>query len=51
VTEVEKDSDGTVTKGTFALSADGKIGTWTYTVTDPQGNATHEKLIYNRVTS
>lgn len=51
VTEVEKDSDGTVTKGTFAVSADGHVGTWTYTVTDPQGNVTHEKLIYNRVIS
>lgn len=48
VTETEKDSDGTVIKGTFALSPNGKIGTWTYTVTDPQGNVTHEKLVYDK---
>lgn len=51
VTETEKDSDGTVTKGTFALSANGKIGTWTYTVTDPQGGITHEKLVYDKLKS
>ena len=49
VTEVEKDSDGTVTKGTFAVLPNGKVGVWTYTVTDAQGNVTHEKLVYDRV--
>lgn len=49
VTETEKDEDGTVTKGTFALSPNGKVGTWSYTVTDPQGNVSHEKLVYDKV--
>ena len=49
VTETQKDTDGTITKGTFALSANGKIGTWTYTITDPQGAVTHTKQVYDRV--
>ena len=49
VTETQKDTDGTITKGTFALSANGKVGTWTYTITDPQGAVTHTKLVYDRV--
>ena len=49
VTETQKDTDGTVTKGTFALSAGGKVGTWTYAITDPQGAVIHTKLVYDRV--
>jgi len=49
VTETQKDTDGTITKGTFALSANGKVGTWTYTITDPAGAVTHSKLVYDRV--
>ena len=49
VTETQKDTDGTITKGTFALSPNGKVGTWTYTITDPQGAVTHTKLVYDRV--
>jgi hypothetical protein len=49
VTETQKDTDGTITKGTFALSANGKVGTWTYTITDPQAAVIHTKLVYDRV--
>lgn len=49
VTETQKDTDGTITKGTFALSPNGKVGTWTYSITDPQGAITHSKLVYDRV--
>jgi hypothetical protein len=49
VTETQTDTDGTITKGTFALSPNGKVGTWTYTITDPQGAVTHSKLVYDRV--
>ena len=49
VTETQKDTDGTITKGTFALSANGKVGTWTYTITDPQGAVTHTRWVYDRV--
>lgn len=47
VTETEKDADGTVLKGTFTLSANGHVGTWSYAVTDSAGNVTHEKLVYD----
>lgn len=49
VTETQKDTDGTVTVGTFSVSPSGKTGTWTYTITDPQGNVVHEKLVFDRV--
>lgn len=49
VAEVEKDADGTITKGTFVVLPNGKVGVWTYTVTDSQGNVTHEKLVYDRI--
>jgi hypothetical protein len=49
VTETQKDTDGTVTVGTFAVSPSGKTGTWSYTITDPQGNVVHQTLVFDRV--
>ncbi|HVJ08256.1 MAG TPA: hypothetical protein VM554_07715 [Acidisarcina sp.] len=49
VAETQKDTDGTITKGTFTLSPNGKVGTWIYTITDPQGGVIHTKLVYDRV--
>jgi len=50
VHETQKDADGTVTKGDFTVSANGKVGTWTYTVTNPGGTAVHSKLIFDHTT-
>jgi len=49
VTETQKDTDGTVTVGTFAVSPSGKAGTWTYKITDPQGNVVSQTLVFDRV--
>jgi hypothetical protein len=49
VTETQKDTDGTLTKGTFTLSANKKLGTWNYTITDPQGAITTQKMVFDRV--
>ena len=49
VKETQKDSDGTLTVGTFAVAPNGKAGTWTYTITDPQGNVVNQTLVFDRV--
>jgi hypothetical protein len=49
VKETQKDTDGTVTVGTFTVAANGKTGTWTYTITDPQGNVVNQTLVFDRV--
>lgn len=49
VTETQRDTDGTVTVGTFTVSPSGKTGTWNYTITDPQGNVAHQTLVFDRV--
>lgn len=49
VNETQKDTDGTVTTGTFTLSPNRKVGTWVYTITDPQAGVIHTKLVYDRV--
>ncbi len=49
VHETQKDSDGTVTKGDFTVSGNGKIGTWDYTITNPDGSVVKQKLIFERV--
>jgi hypothetical protein len=47
VHETQKDADGTVTKGDFTVSANGKVGTWIYSVTNPDGTVIHSKLIFD----
>ena len=47
ITEVQKDTDGTVTTGTFTIK--GKTGTWNYTIKDPQGTETHQVQVFDRV--
>lgn len=48
VTETQKDSDGTLTVGTFARSANGKEGTWTYTITNPDKTVVSQKLVFTK---
>ena len=48
LTETQKDADGTVTKGTWFISANGKEGTWTYTVTNPDASIVHQKLVFTK---
>jgi len=47
VHETQKDPDGTITKGDFTVNAKGKVGTWLYTVTSPDGTVVHQKLIFD----
>ncbi len=47
--EVQKDTDGTVTKGVLTLSPNKKVATWNCTITDPQGAVTTEKLVFDRL--
>jgi hypothetical protein len=47
VHETQKDADGTITKGDFAVSTNGKVGTWNYTVTNPDGSVVKSKLIFD----
>jgi hypothetical protein len=49
LTETQKDPDGTLTKGTFARSANGKEGVWTYTITNPDGSIIHQKLVFAKM--
>ncbi len=49
LTETQKDTDGTVTTGTFTLSPNRKVETWVYAITDPQAGVIHTKLVYDRV--
>jgi hypothetical protein len=48
VHETQKDPDGTITKGDFTLSANGKVGTWAYSITNPDGTVVTEKLVFDR---
>jgi len=48
VHETQRDPDGTLTKGDFTLSAKGKLGTWKYTVTNPDGSVIHQRLVFAR---
>ena len=47
VHETQKDSDGTITKGDFTVSANGKVGTWMYTITNPDGTTVKQKLVFD----
>ena len=47
VHETQKDSDGTITKGDFTVSANGKVGTWLYTITNPDGTTVKQKLLFD----
>ncbi len=47
VHETQRDADGTLTKGDFTVSANGKVGTWLYTVTNPDGSVVHSKLVFD----
>lgn len=47
VHETQKDSDGTVTQGDFTLSLKGKVGTWLYTITNPDGSVVKQKLVFD----
>lgn len=49
VNETQKDTDGTITKGTFAVAPSGKSGVWTYEITDPQSGVIHSRLVFDRV--
>jgi hypothetical protein len=49
VHETQKDSDGTLTQGDFSLSAKGKIGTWLYTITNPDGSVVKQKLVFDKI--
>jgi hypothetical protein len=48
VHETQKDTDGTITKGDFTVSANGKVGTWLYTITNPDGSVVKQKLVFDR---
>ena len=48
VHETQKDADGTLTKGDFTVSANGKIGTWNYIITNPDGTVFKQKLVFER---
>jgi len=47
VHETQKDTDGTLTKGDFTVSANGKVGTWQYVITNPDGSALKQKLVFD----
>jgi hypothetical protein len=47
VHETQKDPDGTITKGDFTVSAKGKVGTWNYTITSPDGTVVTQKLVFD----
>ncbi len=49
VHETQKDTDGTLTKGDFTVSASGKVGTWLYIVTNPDGTVVKQKLVFSRI--
>ena len=48
VHETQKDADGTITKGDFTVSAKGNVGTWLYTITNPDGSVIKQKLVFDR---
>jgi hypothetical protein len=47
VHETQKDADGTLTRGDFTVSANGKVGTWAYTITNPDGSVLKQKLVFD----
>jgi hypothetical protein len=49
VHETQKDSDGTITQGDFTVSTNGKVGTWLYTITSPDGTVVKQKLVFDHV--
>ncbi len=49
VHETQKDSDGTLTKGDFTVSTNGKVGSWSYTITNPDGTVATQKLVFDRI--
>jgi hypothetical protein len=48
VHETQKDADGTLTKGDFTVNSSGKIGTFDYTITNPDGTVVKQKLVFER---
>jgi hypothetical protein len=48
VHETQRDPDGTITKGDFTLSPNGKVGIWIYTITGPDGTVLKQKLVFDR---
>lgn len=48
VHETQRDPDGTITKGDFTVSPNHKIGTWLYTITNPDGTVVKQKLVFER---
>jgi hypothetical protein len=48
VHETQRDPDGTITKGDFKVSANGKVGTWEYIITSPDGTVATQKLVFDR---
>jgi hypothetical protein len=51
VHETQKDTDGTITKGDFTVSTNGKVGTWMYTITNPDGSVVKQKLVFDHSTA
>ena len=47
VHETQKDIDGTITKGDLTVSGNGKVGTWNYVITNPDGSVIRQKLIFD----
>jgi hypothetical protein len=47
VHETQKDADGTLTKGDFTVSPNGKVGTWIYTITNPDNTVVKQKLVFD----
>jgi hypothetical protein len=49
VHETQKDPDGTITKGDFTVTPNGKVGTWMYTITNPDGTVVKQKLVFDHL--
>ena len=47
VHETQRDPDGTLTTGDFTVNARGRLGTWLYTITSPDGTVVKQKLIFD----
>ena len=47
VHETQRDADGTITKGDFTVSPNGTVGTWIYTITNPDKTTVTQKLVFN----
>jgi hypothetical protein len=48
VHETQRDADGTITKGDFTVSPNGKVGTWNYIITNPDKTVVKQKLVFVR---